>query len=106
MITITDKAVEKLKEFADSEGLSLSVRVKILGGGCSGYLTDFSFDEAAIDTDELFEDKGIRIIVDMLSNQYLESTVIDYSEGVFESGFVFINPNETGRCGCGKSVAF
>jgi len=106
MITITDKAAAKLKEFAESEGLALSVRVKVIGSGCAGYSQDLSFDEISSDTDEIFEHNGIKVIVDMLSIQYMDGSEIDYTEREFEAGFVFLNPSVKTSCGCGNSVAF
>jgi iron-sulfur cluster insertion protein len=105
MITLTDKAVAKLKEFAEDEGLKHSIRVKVVGGACAGLKNDLMFEENTLDTDEVFEDKGIKIIVDMLSIQYVDGSIIDYVEGVFESGFTFKNPNMKSSCGCGNSYS-
>lgn len=106
MITLTDKAKTRLREFAESEGFTTSVRVKIVGGGCAGFSYDMTFEDASTEVDEVFEDDGIKVIVDPLSLQYLENTVIDYQDGTFGSGFKFLNPNTTGSCGCGSSVSF
>jgi iron-sulfur cluster insertion protein len=106
MITITDKAVEKLKEISEADEIGhFVVRVGIKGGGCAGYMTDMFFDDMIKDTDEIIEKGGVKIIVDEMSFQYLDGTDIDYEEGLMGSGFRFANPNKTGSCGCGKSFS-
>jgi len=107
MITITDTAVAKLKEISESDGVGhYSVRVRIIGGGCSGFTHDMFFDDQIADVDEVVETNGVKIVVDPLSMQYMEDTVIDYLVGVISSGFKFLNPNVKGSCGCGSSVSF
>lgn len=106
MVTLTDKAKVRLREFAEAEGLTCSVRVKIVGGGCAGFSYDMSFEEIVGETDEVFTDEEIKIIIDPLSLQYLENTTIDFLDGPFGAGFKFLNPNTTGSCGCGSSVSF
>lgn len=104
MIIITDKAQQKLKEFAEAEGLPTTVRLKVLGGGCAGFQNDMLFDDYIGEMDEVFEIDEIKVIVDSISLQYLEDTTIDYLEGQFQSGFKFINPAAT-SCGCGNSYS-
>lgn len=103
---LTKLAVDKIKEFADGEGLPYIVRVKIVGGGCAGFTQDMFFDTNISDMDEQFDFEGIKLVVDSLSAQYLEGTTIDYIESQFGGGFKFINPNVTNSCGCGNSVGF
>lgn len=107
MISITDRAAEKVKEIAVAEELlNQGLRLRVVGGGCAGFTYDLYFEDQTTDMDELFESKGVKLFVDPLSFQYLENTEIDYVEGVHGSGFKFNNPNTTGSCGCGSSVKF
>lgn len=102
-MNLTPLAITKIKEFADSEGLAYSVRVKILGGGCAGLSRDMAFETIKTDIDEEFMFEDIRIIVDPLSLSYLQGTSIDYQESPFGGGFKFNTPNEISSCGCGSS---
>jgi iron-sulfur cluster assembly accessory protein len=106
MITLTEKAVKMVKEIASEEDLSLSIRLSVNGGSCAGFVNDMCFDEIVGELDNVIEQEGIKIIVDQMSEQYLEGTVIDYSELEFSTGFVFRSPNVKANCGCGKSVAY
>ncbi len=108
MITLTDKAAQKVKEIRDTEGLGeQGLRVRVLGGGCSGFTYDLFFEEDAetTDLDQIFESQGIKLYVDMMSYQYLEGTEIDYVEGLHAAGFKFVNPQAKGSCGCGSSFS-
>src|SRR5574338_559993 len=102
MITLTDKAKTKLREFAEAEGLNLNVRVKVVGGGCAGFAYDMFFDDSIGEADEVSDIDEIKIIIDPLSFQYLDGTTIDYQDSTFGAGFKFLNPNTTGSCGCGS----
>lgn len=107
MISLTEKAVAKVKELADADGVGhYNIRLKVIGGGCSGYGHDMSFEEKIDELDETIEQNGIKIIVDPLSMQYLEGTEVDYIEGTITSGFKFLSPKSTGNCGCGSSVSY
>ncbi|MBX5473324.1 MAG: iron-sulfur cluster assembly accessory protein, partial [Acetobacteraceae bacterium] len=83
------------------EGMLLRIGVKTKG--CSGLSYDLSWVEAPEPGDETVNDKGLVILVDRRAALFLIGTVMDYQEGMLESGFTFINPNEKGRCGCGES---
>src|SRR5438105_15552624 len=103
MISITDRAAEKVKEIAQAEDLSSQgLRLRVVGGGCAGFTYDLYFEDQVGDMDELFESKGVKLYVDPLSFQYLEDTEIDYVEGINGSGFMFNNPHATAFCGCGS----
>ncbi len=107
MISITDKAAEKVKEIAEAEALhGQGLRLRVVGGGCAGFTYDLYFEDQVGEMDEQFESNGVKVYIDPLSFQYLENTEIDYVEGVHGSGFKFNNPNTTGSCGCGSSVKF
>ncbi len=107
MITMTERAAEKVREIAQAEDLSnQGLRLRVVGGGCAGFTYDLYFEDATTEMDEEFESLGVKLFVDPLSFQYLTDTEIDYVEGVHGSGFKFNNPNVTGSCGCGSSVKF
>jgi iron-sulfur cluster assembly protein len=104
-VTLTDRAAARIKELiaADKrEGQGL--RVKVVGGGCSGlqYKVDFDVPKA---TDKIFERDGAKLLVDMKSLLYLTGTELDYKDELMQSGFVFQNPNVKKSCGCGASFA-
>lgn len=103
MIQFTEIAVNKLKEFAAAEELPLIVRLKVLGGGCSGFTFDMCFESKINEADEIIEQDGVKAIVDPLSYQYLEEVVIDFVDGLMGAGFKFLNPKAKGTCGCGSS---
>jgi len=106
MITITENAAAKVKEIAKTEQLEgQGLRLRVMGGGCSGFTYDLYFEEKAGETDETFESNGIQLFVDPLSAQYLEGTEIDYVETLSGAGFKFNNPNVKGTCGCGSSFS-
>ena len=81
------------------------VRVGVKSGGCSGLSYDLKFDRKQIESDKVFEDNGVKIIVDTKSFLYLIGTTLDYSGGLNGSGFVFNNPNANRTCGCGESFS-
>ena len=81
------------------------VRVGVKSGGCSGLSYDLKFDRKQIESDKVFEDNGVKIIVDAKSFLYLIGTTLDYSGGLNGSGFVFNNPNANRTCGCGESFS-
>ena len=107
MIQITDKAKEKLIQLKKEEGHpeKNNVRVAVQGGGCSGLMYNLDFDSEIKNDDKIFEDKGIKILVDKKSILYLLGTTLDYSDGLNGKGFQFINPNASRTCGCGESFA-
>jgi iron-sulfur cluster assembly protein len=107
MISITDKAKDKIVELRNHEGKTENhnIRVSVKGGGCSGLMYDLNFDEATTPTDKIFEDKGVKIMVDKKSLLYLVGTILDFSDGLNGKGFQFINPNASRTCGCGESFA-
>lgn len=106
VITLTPKAAEKVKEIRDAEGLGdQGLRVRVIGGGCSGFSYDLFFEDEVTELDTRFESHGIPIYIDMMSFQYLEGTEIDYVEGLYGAGFKFINPQAKQTCGCGSSFS-
>jgi iron-sulfur cluster assembly protein len=106
MISVTDKAKNRILELHKQEGKAdANIRVSVKGGGCSGLMYDLAFDEAINPADQVFEDKGIKILVDKKSLLYLLGTTLDFSDGLNGKGFQFINPNANRTCGCGESFA-
>jgi len=107
MINVTDKAKEEIITLLTNEGKSTdhNIRVSVKGGGCSGLMYDLTFDPEIQDADEVFEDKGVKILVDKKSLLYLLGTTLDYSDGLNGKGFQFVNPNASRTCGCGESFS-
>ncbi len=106
MIALTPKAADKVKEIREAEGLGeQGLRVRVEGGGCSGFSYDLYFEDEITELDQHFESHGIPLYVDMMSYQYLDGTEIDYVEGLHGAGFKFLNPQATATCGCGSSFS-
>ncbi|MDI1322644.1 MAG: iron-sulfur cluster assembly accessory protein [Algoriphagus sp.] len=107
MIIVSDKAKERILELKKEEGRTENenIRVSVKGGGCSGLMYDLGFDATMVDTDHVFEDKGVKILVDRKSLLYLAGTVLEFSDGLNGKGFQFINPNASRTCGCGESFS-
>jgi len=104
IITITDKALSYVKEILDKRGkVSYGLRIGIKSGGCSGLTYEVSYVDEKGKYDEELIVGNIRILIDPKAVMYLLGTEMDYTETDFKSGFVFNNPNEKGKCGCGKS---
>jgi iron-sulfur cluster assembly protein len=105
MVTITERAAEKVKELLAAEGdPSLSaLRVAVEGGGCSGFQYALGFDSSPEDNDETWEYHGVKVIVDRFSLPYLEGSCVDYIDGLMGAGFQIENPNVVAACGCGSS---
>jgi iron-sulfur cluster assembly protein len=104
MITLTEKAASKVKEILENENRTTSaLRLGVKGGGCSGFTYTLNFDENTGETDQVFEDKGIKIVIDAKSFVFLSGTLLDYTDGLAGAGFTFQNPNATRSCGCGSS---
>ncbi len=88
---------------AQREKPSLGIRVGVRKGGCSGLAYDIQYADAIGKFDEVVEAKGVKVIIDPKATIYLIGTTMDYVEEKLKSGFIFVNPNEKGRCGCGES---
>jgi iron-sulfur cluster assembly protein len=105
MITLTDKGAEKVREFLASQNTAdetAGLRVGVRGGGCSGFQYALAFDQQH-DGDTVFEDKGIRLLVDNPSLPYVRGSVIDFVDSLQGAGFKVENPNVIAACGCGSS---
>jgi iron-sulfur cluster assembly protein len=105
MITISDKGAEKVREFLDAQEADVrmaGLRVGVRGGGCSGFQYQLAFDEQR-DGDVVFEDHGLKLLVDDDSLPFVRGSVIDYEESLQGAGFKVSNPNVVAACGCGSS---
>jgi len=108
MIRVSDTAKKKVIALMSEGGFDASkdfVRVGVKSGGCSGLSYELNFDQQKTDTDKVFEDNSIRIIVDKKSFLYLVGTTLEYSGGLNGKRFVFNNPNAQRTCGCGESFS-
>ena len=108
MIKVSEKAKKKVVELMEEDGFNPQtdfIRVGVKSGGCSGLSYDLKFDNQTREEDKIFEDNGIKIIVDKKSFLYLVGTTLEYSGGLNGSGFVFNNPNANRTCGCGESFS-
>lgn len=105
-LQLTEIAADKVREIRESENIepSYALRVKVMGGGCSGFQYDLYFDEQA-EGDYEFESHGVKLVTDQMSYMYLMGTSIDYVDGLQGAGFKFNNPSSTGSCGCGSSFS-
>ncbi|HEY4540314.1 MAG TPA: iron-sulfur cluster assembly accessory protein [Faecalibacter sp.] len=108
MIKVTEQAKNKIASLMQEEGSSIEesfVRVGVTSGGCSGLSYNLEFDKEQKPEDKVYEDNGVRILVDKKSFLYLVGMTLEYSGGLNGKGFVFNNPNASRTCGCGESFA-
>ena len=106
MITITANAINKVRDLLVEEKLpNAALRMFVQGGGCSGYQYGFTFEETIAEDDFVIDNGGVKVVVDMISSQYLQGATLDYKEEKFNSQFVISNPNAKTTCGCGSSFA-
>lgn len=107
MITISNSAQEYIRQQMEKEGHGEGsfVRVGVKGGGCSGLSYEMKFDTEMKEADQVFEDKGVKLVVEMKSLLYLYGTELDYSSGLNGKGLFFNNPNASRTCACGESFA-
>ncbi len=105
LVNVTDAAAEQIKRLLDAEGKidTHALRMKVVGGGCSGLQYQLMFDDSERDDDTDVESAGVRVRVDEKSALYLVGTTLDYVDSLMESGFKIENPNASNTCGCGQS---
>ena len=104
IIRLSDNAANRIKEIMSSaEKDALGIRVSVKSGGCAGMSYVLEYSKVLKPTDEVIEEKGVKVFIDPAAVMYLLGTEMDYKVGEFSSTFVFNNPNETERCGCGES---
>jgi iron-sulfur cluster assembly accessory protein len=106
MITVTPVATTKVKEIMGQQNPApVALRVAVVGGGCSGFSYHMAFENAENPTDNVYEFDGLKVLVDQMSEMYLEGVSIDYIETLEGAGFKFNNPNVKSTCGCGSSFS-
>jgi len=104
VIKLSDNAVSRIKEImSKADGATIGVRVGVKSGGCAGMSYVMEYAKEAKKNEEVIEDKGVKVFIDPNAIMYLLGTEMDYKTDKFSSEFVFKNPNETERCGCGES---
>ncbi|MCR9074634.1 MAG: iron-sulfur cluster insertion protein ErpA [bacterium] len=107
-VILTEAAAREIRTIIEQQELdaeSVRLRVGVKGGGCSGFSYLLDLTETQKDSDELFEQHGIKIIIDPKSLLYLGGVTVDFKDELMGRGFVFNNPNATSSCGCGSSFA-
>lgn len=108
-ISISERAAKRIFEIRKEQNISAEapLRVAVVSGGCSGLTYNLEFDDkqAEGESDKIFEDHGIKVIVDMRSFLYLAGTNLDYTDGLTGQGFHFNNPNAARSCSCGESFS-
>lgn len=106
MISLTERAVDKVKEILSSQEPQPSgLRIAVVGGGCSGFSYSMAFENSPQMLDKTYQFEGLRVFVDQASLLYLEGAEVDYVETLEGSGFKFSNPNVKSTCGCGSSFS-
>ena len=104
IIKLSDNAASRIKEImSNAEKNAIGVRVSVKSGGCAGMSYVMEYAKERNPADEIIEDKGVTVFVDSAAVMYLLGTEMDYKKDELSSSFVFNNPNETERCGCGES---
>ncbi len=104
IISLSDNAANRIKEImSGAEKDSIGVRVGVKSGGCAGMSYVMEYAKEINPNDEIIEEKGVKVFIDSGAIMYLLGTEMDYKKEQFSSNFVFKNPNETERCGCGES---
>ena len=104
IISLSENAAKRIKEIMSAaEKNSVGVRVGVKSGGCAGMSCVMEYAKEVNPNDELIEEKGVKLYIDPAATMYLLGTEMDYKKEEFSSTFVFNNPNETERCGCGES---
>ena len=104
IITLSSNAAERIKQsMSEDKHNSIGVRVGVKSGGCAGMSYIMEYTKEINPNDEVIEDKGVKVFIDPAAVMYLFGTEMDYKKEEFSSQFVFNNPNETERCGCGES---
>ena len=104
VIKLSDKAVNRIKEImSQAQSSTIGVRVGVKSGGCAGMSYIMEYATNIKPNEEVIEDKGVKVLIDPKDIMYLLGTEMDYKKDKFSSQFVFKNPNETERCGCGES---
>jgi iron-sulfur cluster assembly protein len=102
-ISLTDSAAQRVRKYLDTRGEGLGLRLGITKTGCSGYSYVINYAEELLDSDIVFEDKGVKVVVDPEALPLIDGTEVDFVKNGLNEAFSFRNPNITGECGCGES---
>ncbi|CDG88839.1 iron-sulfur cluster assembly protein IscA [Xenorhabdus bovienii] len=102
-ISLTESAAQRILAFLDNRGKGVGLRLGVRTSGCSGMAYILEFADTVNEEDQVFEDKGVKVIVDGKSIVYLDGTELDFSKEGLNEGFKFNNPNVSSECGCGES---
>ncbi len=102
-ISLTDSAVKRVKTFLEKRGKGVGVRLGVKTTGCSGMAYTIEFADEIDELDKIFEQDGVKVLVNPKSLVYLDGTELDFAKEGLNEGFKFNNPNEKDRCGCGES---
>ena len=102
-ITLTETAANRVQAFLQNRGKGIGLRLGVKTSGCSGMAYIMEFADEVQPEDKVFEDRGVKVIIDAKSLIYLDGTEVDYTKEGLNEGFKFNNPNEKDRCGCGES---
>ncbi len=104
-VTVTQKAVNMVNITKEQEGIdpAWGLRIAVRGGGCSGFEYALDFEDEPRENDHVYDQFGLKVMIDPISGRYLKGTEIDYVLGTSGAGFKFNNPNAMGTCGCGSS---
>jgi len=107
MISVTTRAVSEVERILNEQSLpdNTALRVGVKGGGCSGFSYTLGFDDTVVETDQVIEVDGVRVVCDPKSFLYLSGTEIDFEDNLMGRGFKFGNPNANKTCGCGESFS-
>lgn len=107
MLFVSEKAKVQIEKIRERDHLTPAhfIRISVLAGGCSGFTYDMKFDDQPQPNDQVFEDKGEKLVTDLKSFLYVFNTTLDFSDGLDGKGFHFVNPNATRTCACGESFA-
>ena len=105
-VGVTESAADRVQALIKMEGKpNMMLRVSVSGGGCSGFQYGITLDDQMGDEDRVFEDHGIRLVVDQTSLDLLDGSMVDFVEDLVGSSFQIKNPNATSTCGCGSSFS-
>ena len=107
VIDVTEAAGQRIHELLEKEGKLAThlLRMKVVGGGCSGLRYELAFDDRENDSDTRIDAHGVRVVIDEKSALYLMGTTLDFVDTLNETGFKMVNPNASTTCGCGESFA-
>lgn len=104
-LSLTQPAAERVKTYLDARGSGIGLRVGVKKTGCNGFAYIVNYAEQAEDNDEIFEDRGVKLVVDRKSLALIDGTEIDFVKDGLNEAFRFRNPNVSGECGCGESFS-